>query len=64
MVASTPRARASSTSFKVSTARPQFFLPITLWCVICVGKPPFSPISIVSLTLSRTPFVSLRMCEM
>ena len=43
---------------------PQFFLPITLWCVICVGRPPFSPISIVSLTLSRTPFASSRMCEM
>ena len=49
MVASTPRARASSISSSVSTLRPQFSLPMTLWCVTCVGRPPFSPISIVSL---------------
>jgi hypothetical protein len=39
-------------------------LPMTLWCVTCVGRPPFSPISIVSRTLVRMPDASSRMCEM
>ena len=31
---------------------PSSTLPMILWCVTCVGRPPFSPISIVSRTLS------------
>jgi len=63
MVASTPRSRASSISFNVSALFPQFALPMILWCVTWVGRPPFSPISIVSRTLSSTPVASSRMCE-
>src|SRR6266511_1144469 len=63
-VASTPRARASSTMRRVSTERPQLALPTTLWWVICVGKWPRSPITSVSRTLSITPLASSRICEM
>ena len=47
----TPRARASSTSFKVSTARPFFCRSLVVGDLR--RQPPFSPISIVSLTLSK-----------
>src|SRR5437667_365736 len=62
-VASTPRERASSISLSVSTLLPQLPLPITLWCDTCVGRPPCSPMAIVSLTLSCTLEASSRMCE-
>ena len=64
MVASTPRARASSISRRVSTLFPQFWAPMILWCVTCVARPPSSPIRMVSRTLSTTPAASSRMCEM
>ncbi len=63
MVTSTPRARASATSLRVSTLRPQLGVPMILWCVICVGMCPCSPTAIVSFTLSSTPDASLRMCD-
>ena len=46
-----------------SALLPQATRPIILWWVTCVGSPPCSPIAIVSLTLSRTPAASSRMCE-
>ena len=63
MVTSTPRARARSTACNVSTLFPQFGRPMILWCVTWVGRPPRSPMAIVSLTLSSTPAVSSRMWD-
>jgi hypothetical protein len=59
-VTSTPRARAASTSASKSALRPQFATPTTLAWLMCVGRCPFSPIAIVSLTLSSSFAASSR----
>ena len=64
IVTSTPRARAAATSASVSLLRSAPALPMILWWVIWLGSPPFSPIAIVSLTLSTILLASSRMCEM